>query len=203
MRNKQLQATVLSVAQVKKNVGLVYVNTASLIIQLLYLTFPLSDFEIFFVLNSLLLYFCISIYFCFIFLYSLSSNLSRLAEHALIACISIYFCYIFFHILYQATCRMLLALAQDRDTVFLGRTRQLRSCLTTSQLVYQVRISRIALHLVVCTAVLPRTIRHAVVVRQLSVHMLCVAFLSSRMSLMPMRFTVHRVLSIFGQNWLL
>ena len=175
MRNKQLQATVLSVAQVKKNVGLVYVNTASLIIQLLYLTFPLSDFEIFFVLNSLLLYFCISIYFC----------------------------YIFFHILYQATCRMLLALAQDRDTVFLGRTRQLRTCLMNSQLVYQLRISRIVLHLVGYTAVLPRTIRHVVVVRQLSVHVLCVAFLSSRMSLTPMRFTVQRVLRSFWQNWLL
>ena len=85
MRNKQLQATVLSVAQVKENVGLVYVNTASLIIQLLYFTFPLSDFEIFLVLKSSLLYFCISTYFCSIFPYSLSGNLSRPAEHALIA----------------------------------------------------------------------------------------------------------------------
>ena len=69
MRNKQLQATVLSVAQVKENDGLVYVNTASLIIQLLYLTFPLSDFEIFILekFTALLLYFYLLLLYISIF----------------------------------------------------------------------------------------------------------------------------------------
>ena len=131
MRNKQLQATVLPVAQVKKNDGLVYVNTASLITQLLYLTFPLSDFEILF-LKSLLLYFCIFIYFCFIYLYISCAVLSVLAQ----ACDS----------------GLLSKAPRIRELVGTWRTN--------GQLVCKIRISRIVRHLALRMRVSQRIIRN-------------------------------------------